>query len=187
MRSTTLFGIYAVVLVGLIGGLAGLTLYSLEKSRWWDARTQLAHESFGLHLRLQANLYRLFKQHGDALLIGDRDAGETERALRIAINQNLTEIRNVIGREIQMVGEEEIDRDLEVAQMLRQLFVRVDEACADGPLGTERFRRRRLRSDSLRCLQVWPQRSQPGRQRIERSGCLGQGALGRELSIAIAL
>ncbi len=67
MRSSALFGIYAVVIIGLLGALAGLTLYSLEKSRWWDARTQLAQESYGLHLKLEANLYRLFKQHGDAL------------------------------------------------------------------------------------------------------------------------
>ena len=76
MRSSALFGIYTLVIVGLVGGLAVLTLYSLEKSRWWDARTQLAQESHALHLKWEANLYRLFKQHGDALLIGDRDGGE---------------------------------------------------------------------------------------------------------------
>ncbi len=109
MRSTTLFGIYAVFIIGLISGLAGLTLYNLEKTRWWDARTQLAQESYGLHLRLEANLYRLFKQHGDALLVGDRDGGELERELRQTITQNLADIRNVIAREIQMVGDEEIE------------------------------------------------------------------------------
>ena len=129
MRSTTLFGIYAVVIVGLIGGLAGLTLYSLEKSRWWDERTQLAQESFGLHLRLEANLYRLFKQHGDALLIGDRDEGETERVLRTAIKQNLTDIRNVIGREIRMVGEEEIE-ELELLDEIEEDIRSVNTAIA---------------------------------------------------------
>ncbi len=109
MRSSTLFGIYAIVIIGLLGGLAGLTLYSLEKSRWWDERTQLAQESYGHHLRLEANLYRLFKQHGDALLIGDRDDGVRERELRSKIDQNLIDIRNVIAREIQLVGEEEIE------------------------------------------------------------------------------
>lgn len=109
MRSTTLFGIYAAIIVGLIGGLAGITLYSLDKSRWWDARTQLAQESYGLHLRLEANLYRLFKQHGDTLLIGDRDSGELVRELRQTITQNLADIRTVINREIEMVGDEEIE------------------------------------------------------------------------------
>ena len=109
MRSTTLFGIYAVVLLGLLCGVAGLALYSLEKSRWWDARTQLAQESYGLHLKLEANLYRLFKQHSDALLIGDRDAGAAESELPARIAQNIADIRNVIAREIEMVGEEEIE------------------------------------------------------------------------------
>lgn len=109
MRSTTLFGIYAAVIITLIGGLSGLMLYSLEKSRWWDARTQLAQDAYGLHLKLEANIYRLFKQHGDALLIGDRDGGEGERELQEAIDQNLADIRDIIAREIQMVGEEEIE------------------------------------------------------------------------------
>ncbi len=109
MRSTTLFGVYAAVIVALIGGLSGLTLYSLEKSRWWDARMQLAQESYGLHLQLESNLFRLFKQHGDALLIGDRDGGSGEAELQAEITQNLADIRNVIAREIQMVGEEEFE------------------------------------------------------------------------------
>ncbi len=109
MRSTTLFGIYAAVILSLLGGLAGLTLYSFEKARWWDARTQLAQESYSLHQRLEANLYRLFKQNGDALLVGDRDGGSEEAELKAAIDQNLDDIRSVIAREIQMVGEEEIE------------------------------------------------------------------------------
>ena len=109
MRSSTLFGIYAVVIITLLGGLAGLALYSNEKTRWWDARTQLAQEAYGLHLQLEANLYRLFKQHGDALLIGDRDGGAGEAELRAKIDENLADIRTAIAREIQMVGDEEIE------------------------------------------------------------------------------
>ncbi|WP_299879633.1 HAMP domain-containing sensor histidine kinase [uncultured Sulfitobacter sp.] len=109
MRSTTLFGIYAVVVIGLIGGLAGLTLYNLEKSRWWDARTQLAQESHGLHLKLETKLYRLFKQHSGALLLGGSKGGEAERELRAKIDQTLLDIRQTIEREIEMVGEEELE------------------------------------------------------------------------------
>ncbi len=109
MRSTTLFGLFASGFVILTLGLAGLALYSLERARWWDARTQLAHDSYALHLQLEANLFRLFKQHGDALLIGDRDGGAGERELRDHIARNIAAIREVIGREIIMVGEEEIE------------------------------------------------------------------------------
>lgn len=109
MRSSTLFGIYAIVLVGFVAGLAGLALYSLEKTRWWDARISLAQESYGLHLRLEADLYRLFKQHGDALLIGDRDDGVSETELQKKIAETLSGIRDVIAAEIQMVGDEEVE------------------------------------------------------------------------------
>ncbi|WP_171173390.1 HAMP domain-containing sensor histidine kinase [Ruegeria sp. HKCCD8929] len=129
MRSSTLFGIYATVIIGLLVGLAGLTLYSLEKSRWWDARTQLAQESFGLHLKLEANLYRLFKQHGDALLIGDRDGGKGESALKAKIAQNLADIRTVIAREIQMAGEEEIE-ELELLDEIERDIQSVNAAIA---------------------------------------------------------
>ncbi|MEO0543256.1 MAG: ATP-binding protein [Pseudomonadota bacterium] len=129
MRSTTLFGIYAAVIIALIGGLSGLMLYSLEKSRWWDARTQLAQDAYGLHLKLEANIYRLFKQHGDALLIGDRDGGKGERELQAAIAQNLSDIRAVIAREIQMVGEEEIE-ELELLDELEADIRAVNAAIA---------------------------------------------------------
>ncbi len=129
MRSSTLFGIYAAVIVSLLCGLAGLTLYGLNKSRWWDARTQLAQDSYGLHLQLEANLYRLFKQHGDALLIGDRDGGEAETALRAKIEQNLADIRSVIAREIRMVGEEEIE-ELELLDEIEEDIRSIDEAIA---------------------------------------------------------
>ncbi len=129
MRSSTLFGIYAMVLVGFLGGLAGLTLYSLEKTRWWDARIQLAQESYGLHLRLEADLYRLFKQHGDALLIGDRDDGVSEVELRAKIAQTLEAIRKTIAREIQMVGDEEIE-ELELLDEIEDDIEAVNAAIA---------------------------------------------------------
>ena len=129
MRSSTLFGIYAAVLVGFLAGLAGLTLYSLEKTRWWDARIQLAQESYGLHQRLEADLYRLFKQHGDALLIGDRDDGVSEAELQAKIGRTLDAIRTTIAREIQMVGDEEIE-ELELLDEIEDDIEAVNAAIA---------------------------------------------------------
>lgn len=129
MRSTTLFGIYATVIILLVGGLASMTLYSLDKTRWWDARTALAQESYRLHLRLEANLYRLFKQHGDALLIGDRDGGQGERELREEIAKNISGIRSLIGREIQLVGIDEI-KELELLDEIEEDVQAVNEAIA---------------------------------------------------------
>ncbi|MEY8826873.1 ATP-binding protein [Sedimentitalea sp. XS_ASV28] len=129
MRSSILFGIYAAVLVGFLCGLAGLTLYSLDKARWWDARISLAQESYGLHLRLEADLYRLFKQHGDALLIGDRDDGVRKTVLQEKIAQTLNAIRMNIAREIQMVGEEEFE-ELELLDEIEDDIEAVNAAIA---------------------------------------------------------
>ena len=127
MRATTLFGLYAAALVSVIAGLGILTLYSLEKARLWDARVQLAQQSHTLHLQLEANVFRLFKQHGDALLIGDRDNGVGERELKAQINQNIADIRAVIAREIDMIGEEEIE-ELELLESIEADIRQVNDA-----------------------------------------------------------
>ncbi len=129
MRSTTLFGMYAAVIVGLVGSLGGLTLYSLEKSRAWDVRAQLAQESYGLHLQLEGNLYRLFKKYGDVLLIGEQEDGAAVLDLQDAIAGNLSGIRDVIAREIQLVGEEEIEELILLDQIeadVRAINVEID-------------------------------------------------------------
>ncbi|MEM9785462.1 MAG: hypothetical protein AAF801_03110, partial [Pseudomonadota bacterium] len=129
MRSTTLFSLYATALVVLMFCLGIITLYSLERARWWDNRIQLAQESHSLHLRLEADIFRLFKQHGDALLIGDRDRGAGERDLSQRIENNLAAIRNVIAREIDLVGDEEVE-ELAVLNEIKAGIGRVNAAIA---------------------------------------------------------
>jgi signal transduction histidine kinase len=127
MRSTTLFSLYTVFIVALIMALGAVHFYSVEKGRWWDARIQLSHDSYNLHLQLKANVFRLFKQHGDALLIGDRDRGVGERELQARINQNIADIRAIIVGEIRMVGEEEME-ELEFLEDLETDIRLVNEA-----------------------------------------------------------
>lgn len=108
MRLTTLFWTFTALFVTLVGVLGWLSLDSLARAEWWDERIRLAKQSYRLHLQLEANVFRLFKQHGDALLIGDRDGGEEETALKARIARNLADLREVIAREIDLAGEEEI-------------------------------------------------------------------------------
>ena len=129
MKSTTLFSLYASALIALLFGLGLVSLYSLEKGRWWNERIQLAQEAHTLHLRLEANLFRLFKQHGDALLIGDRDHGASERDLSAQIDENLADIRSAIAREIQMVGNEEFE-ELETLEEIEDDVRQVNMAIA---------------------------------------------------------
>ena len=72
-------------------------------------RTGLAHDSYQAHLTLSNHTYQLFKQFGDAILIGSHNEGKLKKELISNINQDLAVIRKIIGEEIQLVGEEEIE------------------------------------------------------------------------------
>lgn len=121
MRITSLFGLYATVFVLLVACLTGLTLRNIEQSNRWDARSELAHASLQEHLLLQSKVFQLLKQHGDALVIGDRDNGAGEAALTAKINGSITRIRAIIGAEIELVGEEEIEELELLAQIERKI------------------------------------------------------------------
>lgn len=72
-------------------------------------RTRLAHEVYEGYLSLSNHTYQLFKQFGDAMLIGDRDNGTGETELLAKIRQDIDMLRTLIAREVQLVGEEEIE------------------------------------------------------------------------------
>jgi signal transduction histidine kinase len=108
MRISALTTILFGLMLAAVFGSGALTLWHSRQSRHWDTRIALAQVSYAEHLALQSNIYQLFKQHGDALLFGDRDGGALESDLRSRIDANLAAIRSATGREIELVGEEEI-------------------------------------------------------------------------------
>lgn len=123
MRLSTLLGAFsAVLLTGAIAS-AGLTYFAVTMTRAWDERIALAHASYSEHLELEANLFRLFKENADALLIGDRDFSATEQAVVAAINENLSNIRVIISQEIEIDGEEEYEE----LELLASLERRIDD------------------------------------------------------------
>ncbi len=126
MRITALLSLYALAFIILVSGVIALSLWDLKRSQYWEERTDLAHSSLQSHLALQSLVYQLFKQHGDALLIGDRDEGLLERELKSAIATEISRIRAAIAGEIDMVGDEELD-ELEV---LAQIETKVQEVTA---------------------------------------------------------
>lgn len=113
---------FLMMLLALSG--AGLAYWSAERASFYHARTALANLSYQGHLRLSSNTYQLFKQYGDAMLIGQRSSGEKKARLVSAIRTNISEIRGIIGKEIEMVGEEE----LEELELLSQIELRIEEA-----------------------------------------------------------
>lgn len=110
MRYTTrlslLFGsILALAIAGLF-----LALWVAEQARYNQLRSDLANRSYQSHLSLSSHTYQLFRQFGDAMVIGQRDGGQRAQELLSAVRQDIGDIRDVIAREVQLYGNEEIER-----------------------------------------------------------------------------
>jgi signal transduction histidine kinase len=108
MRISVLTSLFVGVMLAVALASGGLALWHVGQSRLSDGRIALAQASYAEHLTLQSNIYQLLKQHGDALLFGDRDGGALEAQLQGRIAANLAAIRGIIGSEIDLIGPEEI-------------------------------------------------------------------------------
>lgn len=105
----------AMLLLAVVG--AGLALWATERAEEVVRRVGLAYRSYETHALLRANVADLFKQYGDALLIGDRDEGRGEMQLRDAITGNLGTLRAIVAREIILLGDAEADELEDLAQI----------------------------------------------------------------------
>ena len=116
MKIVNLVSYFTIIMLTTALGAATIAIWSTNRSEFFKQRISLAHKSHKQHLQLSANTYRLFKQYGDAMLIGDRDTGESE--LITQIRRDLSDIRTTIGEEINLVGDEEIE-ELETLSTLQ--------------------------------------------------------------------
>jgi two-component system, OmpR family, sensor kinase len=109
MRLSALLSLFSfVLLAGALAG-AGLTFWVVTRTATMEERIGLARASYAEHQALQSNLYRLFKEKADALLIGDRDQSATETEVAAQIAANLAEVQRIIALEIEIDGEEELE------------------------------------------------------------------------------
>jgi signal transduction histidine kinase len=109
MRLSTLLSLLASVLLAGAVAAAGLTFWVVVETQRVGERIALARSSQAEHLQLQSNLYRLFKEKADTLLIGDRDRSALETEVKSQIDANLAEIQRIIAREIELDGEQELE------------------------------------------------------------------------------
>jgi len=112
-----------------------MAIWSAREAEMQLERTHLAHQVYEAYLELSSNTYQLFKQFGDAMLIGDRDQGAGEKELIDKIRANIATIRQVTGLEIEMVGEEEIeelDRLSKVEKQIQSLLNEYANLVAEG-------------------------------------------------------
>ena len=119
---------YLTKLTLSFGGLLAVALLSALLA-FWSARSaehelersRLAHRVYEQYLALSSHTYQLFKQFGDALLIGDRDRGVGEARLLDEIRANFRELRILTAEEVQLFGEEELNKFELLAQIERQI------------------------------------------------------------------
>ncbi|NJN46854.1 MAG: hypothetical protein HC808_10680 [Candidatus Competibacteraceae bacterium] len=97
------------VMLCIAFGSSALTVWSARQAAFYLERTQLAHQVYETYLALSSHTYQLFKQFGDAMLIGNRDRGTGEERLLDTLRSDVVYIRQLIAQEIQLVGEEEIE------------------------------------------------------------------------------
>ncbi|MCU0911380.1 MAG: HAMP domain-containing histidine kinase [Rhodobacteraceae bacterium] len=121
MRLSALLTLFSAVLLTGAVASAGLTYWVVVTTRAMDERIALAHASFAEHLALQANVFRLFKENADALLIGNRDRSALETEIQDEISGNIEEIRRIVAREIEVDGEEELEELRLLAMIERQI------------------------------------------------------------------
>ncbi len=121
-----------VLLSTAVGG-AILAIVSAREASFHLYRANLAHQNYEAYVSLSSHTYQLFKQFGDAMLIGDRDRGEGENELLDRIRSDIARIRNIIAEEIQLVGEEEfeeLDRlaeiELQIEDLLNEYSIIID-------------------------------------------------------------
>jgi signal transduction histidine kinase len=125
MSVTKLFGVLALVFVITVGALAGLALWTLERTAFWDDRMQLAQRSYRAHLSLESHFYQLVKQHIDTLFFADPNTGPAEADLRDLIRQDIESVRTIIAEEIELVGEEEFEELQALARLEERIMATV--------------------------------------------------------------
>ena len=106
---------------------AGLAFWSARSAESHLERSRLAHRVHEQYLSLSSHTYQLFKQFGDALLIGDRDKGAGEAQLLAAIRNDINALRSLIAEEVRVVGEEEVEELELLSKIERQIQYLLDE------------------------------------------------------------
>lgn len=112
---------FVLMLVLALSG-AVLSVWSARQAGYFLERINLAHKVYEANLQLSNHTYQLFKQFGDALIVGEPATGPNEKAMLISkIRGDIDRIRLLIGQEIELVGDEEIPELEELSRLELQI------------------------------------------------------------------
>jgi two-component system, OmpR family, sensor kinase len=124
--ATKLFLLFAGVLSLAVVGTS-LAVWGTQEARYNLARTELAHRSYEAHLSLSNHTYQLFKQFGDAMVIGDLDQGALETELLAAIRRDISNIREITAAEIRLGGDDKGAKLEHLARIETKIKALLDE------------------------------------------------------------
>ncbi len=107
IKLSTQLRVLFILMLALSMGGGGLAIWSFEKASHHLERVTLAYRTYINILSLKSHTYQLFKQFGDALIIGDE--GKDDAPLIVKIRQDIDNIRASISGEIELLGDDELD------------------------------------------------------------------------------
>jgi len=131
VKLTTTLNIFAMGILLLCGAGIALTLWNARESERHLQRTTLANESYIHHLKLSKGVYRLLNRMADEELGHSLSGREDKKAIVAQLQADLTVIRRIIGNEIDLVGEEEIEELELLAEVELKVMSLID--IADAP------------------------------------------------------
>lgn len=109
MKIVRRIGLLFILLMTLSIVASGLAIWSFQTANTHVTKVSLAYQVHASILSLKSNTYQLFKQFGDAMIIGDLDRGKGEAELITKVRADIRTARALIGKEFELQGEEEID------------------------------------------------------------------------------
>lgn len=122
-----------ILLLGLSS--AALSVWNLQRSRSHMAQINLSHSIYESYLALESHTYQLFKQYGDAIIIGDANQRAGKQELIKLIDQDTRELTQLIRQKITLVGDHaksKLDALAVIESTVKRLIVRLDQFSPTG-------------------------------------------------------
>ncbi|MBX2823644.1 MAG: HAMP domain-containing protein [Gammaproteobacteria bacterium] len=126
----------ALLLMLMLGlGSAFLSLRSLNQSRLYIERLNIAHLIYEQYLTLESHIYQLFKQYGDAIIIGDSNQRADKSALITQIENDTLKIHHLISSDTTRSEEEKtvaLDTLESIDATVKSLITKLDRFSPTG-------------------------------------------------------
>ncbi len=135
MKLVTQLRIAILLLLGLGLCSAVVTVWNFQQSRLHIERITIAQSIYARYLNLESHIYQLFKQYGDAIIIGDANQRAGKIKLIEVVNKDFKAIREQLQKKVDLVGESRLsERESLVAieQSVEQLIRRFDQFSPTG-------------------------------------------------------